>query len=454
MKSSTKRITYTLIVTLIVVFSTTFAILMTLERMDYRNYLQGEYSKNMYELITSIENIRVNLSKAAIVGSREQSIVVFEEIFRHSSFANDKLHSLPIPVETVSNTSKFISQVGDFSYSLIKISTEGGELTKGDYENLENLKVECYELEERLNKLLGEINEGKVQWGEIRKKASGVLAKSNEKFLSTKFKEIQKQVAQYPALIYDGPFSDNIVDIKPKVNNLEAVDEKTAKKVVEEALKGRKINKIELRKNEGKTRIDSYSFNVTLEGKEKPNIVCEVSKKGGKIVYLLDSRDIEKPTMDAKKAIDLGKKYLEKMGYKNMKTMYTMGYSNSIVVSYVYEQGEVIIYPDQIKLKVALDNGDIIGVESEKYLVSHVASRKIGIPKVSELKAKERVGKNLKINSVRLAVVPTETNKEVLCYEFSGSYKGDNFLVYINANTGYEQKILQVINTPNGQLTM
>ena len=76
MKMVKKRMLYTSAVAIIVVFSTTFAILMFLERLDYRNYLQGQYSKNMYELISSVQNIRINLGKSAIVGSREQSIVV------------------------------------------------------------------------------------------------------------------------------------------------------------------------------------------------------------------------------------------------------------------------------------------------------------------------------------------------------------------------------------------
>ena len=103
MKMTRKRKIYTMVVTLIVVFTTTFAILMTLERMDYRNYLQGEYSKSMYQLIESVRNIKADLSKSAIVGSREQSIVIFGDIFRFADTANDKIHSLPIEQQYIHN---------------------------------------------------------------------------------------------------------------------------------------------------------------------------------------------------------------------------------------------------------------------------------------------------------------------------------------------------------------
>ena len=461
MKMLKKRILYTSAVTVIVVFSTTFAILMFLERLDYRNYLQGQYSKNMYELISSVQNIRINLGKAAIVGSREQSIVVFEEIFRYSGTANDKLHSLPIEQSVVGDTSEFLTQVGDFCYTLAKATSEGKDLSDKEYEVIDELELQSYTLQESLNGVLSDINDGKVKWGEIRKKSTSVFAKVGDDIVNEKFKGIQKQIVQYPALIYDGPFSDNILEIKPKIMSQKEVSESEAVKVIENIFGKDKsgkdqIESIENKAVQGKTRIPSYTFHVTFKGRDKSEgkTVIEISKNGGRIVYLLDNRSIGKPTIDINKAIQGGSEFIGKIGYKNMEPTYTLNYENTAVVSYVYNQGEVAIYPDQVKLKIALDDGSIIGIESEKFLVSHVEKRQIPTPKITVAKAQERVGKRLKINKISLAIIPTETNKEVLCYEFLGSYKEKNFIVYINANTGYEQRIMEIIDTPNGKLTI
>lgn len=456
MKIERKRIIYTAIVTLIVVFSSTFAILMTLERTDYRNYLQAEYSKNMFELINSVKNIRVNLAKAGVVGSREQSIVVFEEIFRYSSMASDKLTSLPISQEISANSTKFLSQVGDFCYTLGTSASGGKQLTEADYATIETLKKQSFALEEQLNNISSNINQGNIKWGEIREKISGVLAKQNNQQVSDKFLGIQKQIAQYPSLIYDGPFSDNNLNIKPRINDEKAISLDDGKKVVENLIGKDRISSIDYKPNESNTSIDSYRFNVNINGRtdKKAYITCEISKKGGKVVYLMDNRSIGQPKMDSTKALDIGTKYLNNIGYKNMVSTYTLNYGNVAVISFVYKQDNIIMYPDQIKLKIALDDGKIIGIESEKYLIAHIANRKISSPKITENQAKSRVGKKLKINSIKLVVIPTEANKEVLCYEFSGNYNNDNFKVYINADTGFEQKIVQIINTPNGQLTM
>lgn len=457
MKMTRKRILYTLAVTLIVVFSTTFSVLMTLERNDYRNYLQGEYSKNMYELITAVENIRLNLGKAAVTGSKEQKIVTFQEIFRHSATANDKLHSLPVAQQDINNTSKFLNQVGDFCYALVRASTEGRDLSDEEYNKIDTLKNQSFTLQNDLNNVLMEINEGRVRWGEIRQKASGVFAKGKEEEnIASQFANIQKQVAQYPALIYDGPFSDNILEIKPKILGQKEVSQSDAESMVRKAIGENRINRIEALTMDGKTRIPSYRFNVIINNRsDRENTVnCEISKNGGMIVYLLDNRLVNNPTIDMKKAKEVGSKYLDKLGYKNMTASYSLRYDNTAIINYILKQDNVVVYPEQVKLKIALDDGSILGVESEKYLVAHEENRKIDTPKITQTTAQEKLSKRLKVDSVRLAVVPTETNKEVLCYEFAGSYKEDKYIVYINANTGYEQRIIQIINTPNGELTM
>lgn len=456
MKTSRKRIIYTAIVTLIIVFSSTFAILMTLERNDYRNYLQGEYGKNMFELIDAVQNIRVNLAKAEVIGSREQGITVFEEIFRHSATANDKLNSLPISQPAIADTSKFLNQVGDFCYSLAKTSSRGGDLTDNDYSTIERLKKESSDLENQLNNVSNDINEGQIKWGEIRKKITGVFARNNSDDALNQFENIQKQIVQYPALIYDGPFSDNTLSITPKINSQKEVSQKQAESIAKKIMKNNKIKDIKTQSVTEKGNIKVYRFVASLksDNNRDESLTCEISKNGGKILYLINDRVINNSTMDVKKAVNIGEKYLKSLGYKNMVPTYTLRYGNEAVISYVYKQDDVIVYPDQIKLKVALDNGEVVGVESEKYLVAHEDKRNMGNPKIALAFAKTKVGKKLNVRGEKLAVIPTENNKEVLCYEFSGNYKEDDFKIYVNANTGYEERIIQIIDTPNGQLTM
>ena len=53
-----------------------------------------------------------------------------------------------------------------------------------------------------------------------------------------------------------------------------------------------------------------------------------------------------------------------------------------------------------------------------------------------------------------MAIIPTKWKTEILCYEFKGKVDDTEFLVYINADTGKEENILVILDTPNGTLTM
>ena len=136
-----------------------------------------------------------------------------------------------------------------------------------------------------------------------------------------------------------------------------------------------------------------------------------------------------------------------------MKATYYIKEEGIMTVNYAYVQNDVTMYPDLIKLKIALDNGEILGIETQGYLNSHT-ERSLESPKISKEKAKEKLNKNLEIKSEGLAVIPTEYKTEILCWEFKGTVDGTDFLVYINATNGKEEDILTIVNTPNGTLTM
>lgn len=194
---------------------------------------------------------------------------------------------------------------------------------------------------------------------------SGVFAMSGKNIITQKFVNIQKQIAQYPTLIYDGPFSDNTLNIKPKISSAKTVSESDARKVFMSLVSKENINSVTSVKNKGKTAIDSYEFNATVKGNKNRVINCTVSKNGGKINYLIDSKNIGKPALKQKDAVSKGTEYLKKLGYKDMVSTYVLNYGNSILINYIYKQDNVYIYPDQVELKIAMDNGDIIGVRGK-----------------------------------------------------------------------------------------
>ena len=113
----------------------------------------------------------------------------------------------------------------------------------------------------------------------------------------------------------------------------------------------------------------------------------------------------------------------------------------------------LIVYPDLIKVRIALDNGEVLGIEATGYLNSHT-ERTYTEPKISIEQARSTLNEKIEILSENMAIIPTEWKTEIPCYEFKGKVDEKEFLVYINVETGKEEDILVILETPGGTLTI
>lgn len=233
----------------------------------------------------------------------------------------------------------------------------------------------------------------------------------------------------------------------------EEIDEDKAKQIAEEFIGKDKIKEINSNGVSENANIPSYDFVVKTGNNNNINLWISVSRKGGHVVFMNYNRDVDVEVITTEKANELGKEFLNIRGISNMKETYYMKQDGIVTINYAYMQNDVIMYPDLIKLKVALDNGEILGIETTGYLNSHT-ERTLEEVQISKEKAKESLNKELEILSEGLAVIPTEYQTEVLCWEFKGKVEDREFLVYINATTGREEDVLVILNTSNGTLTM
>lgn len=103
-----------------------------------------------------------------------------------------------------------------------------------------------------------------------------------------------------------------------------------------------------------------------------------------------------------------------------------------------------MIYPEEIKLQIALDNGEILGFEAMNFLTFKGAASAPAYP-LTEAQARARVNKRLKIERVRKAVILDDRFRMVATYEFKASLNKEKFLVYINAATGDEVKLIREV---------
>ena len=64
-----------------------------------------------------------------------------------------------------------------------------------------------------------------------------------------------------------------------------------------------------------------------------------------------------------------------------------------------------------------------------------------------------RIGGALTAEGARLCVIP-ENDAEYLCYEIAATDGAGSFLVYIDAMTGVERELMQVVTDGSGSFVM
>ena len=92
--------------------------------------------------------------------------------------------------------------------------------------------------------------------------------------------------------------------------------------------------------------------------------------------------------------------------------------------------------------------------DAQGYITAHT-KRSIPETDVSEQEAQESLSQALAVQAHAMAIIPTEGGQERYCHEFlCQSEDGDKYLMYVNAQTGAEEKILILLEDETGALTI
>ena len=171
------------------------------------------------------------------------------------------------------------------------------------------------------------------------------------------------------------------------------------------------------------------------------------------LCYMINPRDVGEETISSKEGIKRAKKFLEKMGYESMDETYYSIYDGVCTINFAYKKDGIIHYSDLIKVSVALDSGEVLGVDARGYLTNHT-KRDIYKENFTLEEAKKIISDDLEILSENSAVIPLKTGKEAYCYEFRcKDSKGQQVLIYIDKATGEECDILLLLYADGGMLT-
>ncbi len=412
---------------------------------------QDVYNKAMYEMVGYVNNVENELAKLEITSTPKMMTTTLASIWKNSNLAKENLETLPSSQNSMSNASKYLSQLSDYCYSLLKQTVAEEKLTDEQFESIDSLYESSKELASVMQDIYDDLNKGRIKWNELEKVSNEEFQEDEVVTTTANISKIGKTFQEYEGLIYDGAFSDHLLNQTPKFLTGEEVSVDTAKKKVEEIFKNEEIEYIsDLGDSSG--LIDLYNFEVKLKNKENIKNIS-ITKKDARLYLMVSDRKVESENISMDEAKKKGLDFLNSLGIYDVKDTYYLKTENMAIINYAGTQDGVILYPDLIKVKVALDDGEICSVESQGYIFNHTNRSDIK-PTISVQTAKKVLNNNIEVISEDIAIIPTESKNEILTYEFKGKMNKKEFLIYINAKTGEEERVLLILETEGGILTM
>lgn len=401
---------------------------------------ENQYQRAFHDLNFHIDALQDELGKTLALNSRKQISSCLASVWRLAYTAQSDLGQLPLTLMPFNKTEEFLAKIGDFSYRIAIRDLDTEPMTENEYKTLNTLYKNSIDIQNDLQKVQEKVIANQLRWMDVEI-ALAQEEKQMDNTIIDGFKTIDKKVEEFPE-----------IDWGPNINYLEEKKKEKGKNlkgktVSAEDAKNKAISflgislsdNIEVNKSGKGSDYEVYSILI----KNKNTVHLDVTKVGGHVTWMIINREIKEKKLSTQQTIDKGNEFLKNHQYTSMIPVRIDQYNNSIIINYAYQQDNVVIYPDMISLKIALDNGEVIGFQSSEYIFNH-KKRNIPSPKITKESLKNKVNPNLNITSIRQVLIEDFNGKEILTYEVTGEIGKNTYRIYINAITGIEEEIQKV----------
>ena len=191
------------------------------------------------------------------------------------------------------------------------------------------------------------------------------------------------------------------------------------------------------------------AYGVTVQTADL-QLNLEITRRGGKVLLMAPETAsfpvIRTPEQCAASAVS----FLQSRGFAQMEVPYYQIYDGLCVLTCVYVQNGVLIWPDRVMVQVRMDTAEVVGIEARSYWRSHIP-RKLQSPLLTESEARASLSAGTSADTARLCLLPINGH-ERLCWQFSLLWEDESYISYIDAMTGEELHLEKIMLLDFGQV--
>lgn len=410
--------------------------------MDYHNKLENVYQSNLYSLIDSVNNLENKLSKTISANGSTYQRKTLLEASQNASEAEISIASLPLSQSDIQDTVKMVNQISGYTTTLADNLAKGGTLSEDEISTLTRVHESVVDLQNQLNEFARKMERGYS----ILDASLDIDTDSNG--FSRAISSLKNNDIEYPTMIYDGPFSDSVINSNIKGLKGDKISKEEAATKLEELYKN--AVKIDYQ-GETNGKFSTYNYRVTNSNEEE--LYIQMTQIEGHILTISGAGENGAQTIDYEAAKNIALEFAKENGIEDGEVVWNDTIKEDVYLNIAPKENGIILYPDLVKVKVNLVSGTVVGYDATSYFTNHTA-RTLSKGSLSLADAKGKAPSKFTIENARYVLSPLDYNREVVCVEVEATGEGSTYYFYYNVNDGSLENVLKVIETDDGNLLM
>jgi len=420
----------------------------------YRTATENNNRRALNDFASHLDQLETDMAKGNVASNPAQKILYLSQISSKSEAALKDFAQIPAQQTGLSYVGQFLTQSGDFTRILAQRIAGGGTISGEEEKTLRDMHERLMPVNQQVQDLILRMDTEKLVWTDpdpsLRQRlglgtqvaeAAADGSEAPAKSVRSGLDQLDASLQKLPPFSYTGEYATRVVEKPLGLPTGEVTRDQSLERARDFLDKAGYANATPEFAGESQGPLGGYVWNF----KES---YLEVSRQGGVITLHRDQRSIEPRTLSLEEATSKAKAVLQALGWKLVITS-SEEFGSYVQFDAVVEKDGVRIYPDKVRLMIALDNGQLVGFDASPYYAFH--HERTFPTKLTMEQAVRKLRPNFQVVESRLAVIVKSGNQEVYSYEFRGRYQGEEYLVYLNASNGTEEKIQRIIKTPRGE---
>ncbi|MBE3595063.1 MAG: germination protein YpeB [Candidatus Carbobacillus altaicus] len=404
---------------------------------------ENQYQRAFADLVYNVDQLHREIGKSLALNGAGQVAPTMATISRLSYNAQNAAGQLPLSLMSLTETEQFLSRIGDFSYQMLRRDLHANPPTEAERKTFRELYRASGDVRDTLRKMQEDIYTQKLRWMDVEQALAQSEIQADQGIIDG-IQEVSKRIEGYAEIDYGNlpQTSEALRIMRLRSLGEPTIDEAKAKEIALRAVGVKQAERIDVVpiEDEGMHLYDVTIDRSFSDDQDGARYTVEIARSDGRILWWLNARPVDKARYSVEQGYVRALRALKSRNYPPLENVKTERHGASAVYTFVPVQQGILLYPDHLLVSVALDKGEVIGVNQTDFLLFH-RERKLSRPVLGEAEARSKLSPQFKVEKTRLALIINDQNEEVLTYEFTGTLYDLPYRIYLNAATGMEEKV-------------